>query len=208
MSVSPKQLIQFLSLLGAVATFTQPGQHANAQDGITDVFTTGSGCPAGTWQADVSEDRSEATLTFSEFFAVVDASQTFQTTNCQVRIDLSSLDALSYAVDSFDLEGYAHIEPDLSATIDVDAYFQGFPTHTLIDSSVDGPHEGKFFESWTPDPVDQVWSPCGIARTLLVHTRLGLKNAEGATQPSWIDLSTYEASSDARISVRLVRRRC
>ena len=207
MSVSRKHVIQFVSFLGVVSSFAQPLVRAYAQDGIAEVVAVGSGCPAGTWQAEVSADGMGVTSTFSEFFAVVDASQPSQTTDCQLRVGLSSAGPMSFAVDSISVSGYAHVEPDMSATIDVYAYFQGQSAQTEGDASVDGPYDGTFHEVWTTEPSDLVWSPCGVARNLLVNTRLGLRNAETAT-PSWIDLSANEAGSDASISVRLLWRQC
>lgn len=207
MLVSSKQLIAFFSLVGALAGLAH-SERAHAQDfGIAEVVANGSGCPDGTWRSEISADGLEVTLTFSDYWAEVDANNTLATSNCHILLKLSSTYEYAYAVDKIVIQGDARIAPGMYAEIATQSYVQGATgPRAGADANVDGPFEGTFFRSLPSAVFD--WSPCGSERALNVSTRLSLRNAPDATSVSFVDLSAYNAQSGSRISVQLIARQC
>jgi hypothetical protein len=207
MAVSSKQLVSFFTFLGAL-TGASAGAHAqDAGFGISEVGAFGSGCPEGTWQSEISDDGLEATWTFDQYFAVVGGEQTFQTSNCSLRLGFSSTYEYAYAIDNIVIQADAQVAPDVSAQIAANASFQGgaLPPSSA-DTTIDAPFSGTYFAHI---PYEQyVWSPCGAERELNVATRIVLRNSEDTTQTSFVDLSSYGAGSGSRISVRLAAREC
>src|SRR5690242_7308718 len=77
---------------------------------FANVKARGSGCPAGTWDAAISDDGETFTLTYSAFEAQVGPGKAVDTKECQLEIDLSSGDGVSYSVASFYYQGYVLLE--------------------------------------------------------------------------------------------------
>jgi hypothetical protein len=67
---------------------------------IADVVANGSGCPAGTWATDNSDDGTTFTMTFDAYEARVEPGSALSVKDCQLAIQLRNVQGVSYAVES------------------------------------------------------------------------------------------------------------
>src|SRR4051812_22208688 len=92
------------------------------------VRANGSGCPKGSYDANISPDGQTFTVTFNAFEGSVEAGQSLAVKDCNLSIDLQSPQGLSFTVSSFLYQGYALLtEPGMSARQTAKYYFMGNP---------------------------------------------------------------------------------
>src|SRR5215468_1810753 len=74
------------------------------------ITANGTGCPAGTWGADISPDGKAFTVTFSQYEAVVQPGSAFSVKDCTIAIKLKTPEGFSFSVSSFHYQGYALLD--------------------------------------------------------------------------------------------------
>jgi hypothetical protein len=147
------------------------------------VIANGTGCPAGTWNAEISPDGKQFSVSFDAYDAVIGEGQALALKDCMLMIDLKTPRGLSFAVERFHWDGFANLdEAGMSAAFRPKYYFQGNPVPAREDrSDITGPiHEAVLFDD-PIDAADLVWSPCGLSRRLNVQSRLLLQNNPAKT---------------------------
>ena len=138
-----------------------------APDGVSiDVVTVnGSGCRAGTWSVDLSDDRTAFTVSYSDFVASDggDAPPTDSRKNCQINLRVNAPADYTYGVFGLDHEGHARLREGASGTQLTNVYFQGDPVTRQI-----GNHQlqGRYRNSWAFEdrisPEAVVFKQCGV----------------------------------------------
>ncbi|WP_131743250.1 DUF4360 domain-containing protein [Actinomadura roseirufa] len=156
-----------------------PGQATDAEptpDGVSvEVVTVnGSGCPAGTASASVSEDRTAFSVTYDDFlaFAGADANPTGFRKNCQLNLKVHVPQGYTYAVKGIRHRGFAGVESGATALLRTNYYFQGSPQNSVVSHTI----RGRYLGNWVYDDdvaQDQlVYKPCGEERNLNINTEL------------------------------------
>jgi hypothetical protein len=142
------------------------------------IVANGSGCPQGSWDAEISPDGKQLSVTFHAYSTVIDEGQSISLKDCMLAVDLKTPSGISFAVKRFRWEGHAELDsPGMSASFRPKYYFQGNPVPAKeYRSSMQGPMDDAVqFDEPIVD-ADLVWSPCGNARRLNVQSRLVLQN--------------------------------
>jgi hypothetical protein len=150
---------------------------------FANVTANGTGCPAGTWDSEISADGKQFIVRFHQYKAQLGPGQAFAVSDCTLEIDLRSPRGLSFAVEHFTYDGSALLDrPGMSAAVHAKYYFMGNPLpgrdlHTDLAGAF---HDDYSFEE-DIRPADLVWSPCNTRRTLEAQTRLLLNNDAAKT---------------------------
>ena len=170
------------------------------------VVANGTGCPAGTWETNLSPDGQTFTTTFSAYEATVDPSTLVSIKDCNVSIKLHSPQGLSYSVTNFYYQGYAFLEQGVSGRQLASYYFQGNPVKSAqVRTELVGPKDDTYLFTDEVPITDTVWSPCGADRDLNIVTRVRLQNST-PRRNGYMNLSSIDGS--AKLVVKLAWRTC
>ena len=172
------------------------------------VTANGSGCPAGTWDASISDDGQTFTMRFSSYETTIDPGQAIAVKDCQLAIKLHSPQGLSYSVSNFYYSGYAFLDQaGMTAAQTAKYYFQGNPLASSENrSDLRGPLDKEYVFSDAIGTVDLVWSKCGLDRDLNVATRVMARNNTRKTGSGYISNTTVDGSVELKF--KLSWRRC
>jgi len=172
------------------------------------VTANGSGCPAGTWDAAISDDGKTFTMRFSQYETSLEPGQMIAVKDCQLAIKLHSPQGLSYSVSQFYYSGYAYLDQaGMTATQTAKYYFQGNPIASADNrSDMRGPMDKEYVFQDNIGIVDLVWSKCGVDRDLNVATRVMAKNNVRKTGSGYISNTTVDGSVELKF--KLAWRRC
>ena len=171
---------------------------------FAEVTANGTGCPAGTWDTQLSPDGQSFKLIFSAFEAEVDRTTAVSIKNCLVSIKLHSPQGLSYAVQDVYYGGYAYLEEGVEARMVSNTYFQGDPSRNQQpETTFGGPKDDTYLIQDTRNQIEAepVWSPCGVERNLNINTTLRLRNTSNPRRNGFVNVEEV-------FGLKLVWRRC
>lgn len=176
---------------------------AEAVPTITGVIANGNGCPAGTWDATITDDGQSFTIAFDTYKVAIGPQTSFALRQCQIGVQVSNPSNASYALQSFNLDGNATLSAGTNATVTAQAYFSGSPaeTQTFVDEGLTGPQSRPLHEETTLEDDALLWSSCGERRDVNVATRIIVRNPAAAGSAS-IDLT------QGQLTMRLAARSC
>jgi hypothetical protein len=141
------------------------------------VWANGTGCPAGTWEAQLSEDGERFVTIFSAFEVEASPARNVELADCQMALRLKSPDGYTFGITDFEAEGYAILAEGQSLWRQTNYYFGGSqlqPRDPMAE--LNGPYDDTFLMADHVPLTDVVWSPCGLQRPLQVVMRLALDN--------------------------------
>lgn len=195
----------------ASATASFDGGVADAGPALpfaAEVTASGTGCPPGTWSARLAEDGT-VTATFRGYDVSIapDAGSSFR--DCTVSVQARSARPTAYLIESARFDGYAFLEPGVSAVATLAWDLTGFVPPRPFRVEVAGPYDATFFVQ-APSRVvtaDPVYTPCGTTRTLNVVTRAGLRRVAGAGSGSLNPISVDQDGAP-QLRFRVVGRAC
>src|SRR5215467_15191974 len=165
------------------------------------VVANGSGCPAGTWTADMGEDGQTLTARFAWFASPIEPGEAMKIQDCTIQVNLRGRSDLAFAVGEFAYDGAGYLDsPGMAAHQVAKYYFSGGPVPTN-DNRVDmaGPYQDRYQLTNTVAPADLVWSACGATRSLSTQTRLIVQN--NAAKTGWGSFNN-DMGGDADIELR------
>lgn len=201
-------------------TPTSPGGSTSQQSGtpdasapgnadgtyFADVTANGTGCPAGTWEKQLSDDKRSFTITFSAFDAKVDPASMVSVKDCQLALKIKSKKPVSYAVQTFSFEGYAQLQAGVSARVLANYYFQGNPKQDARDEmELTGEYDKEYAFSQNIALPEQVWSDCGLERDLNVRTTVRVLNTTPGKDGK---VNVAQAKGKPKLFVHLSERPC
>jgi hypothetical protein len=174
------------------------------------ITANGSGCPAGTWEAGISDDGKAFTVTFSGYEAIVDPGQSFSIKDCNLAIDIKTPTGFSFSVSSFHYQGYAILDKaGMTAAQTAKYYFMGNPLPAReLRSDMAGPFDDSYLFTDKIGLVDLVWSPCGTHRRLNAATRLVLRNNAKKTGSGYLNTSDVNGEIKTVFQFGLSWRKC
>jgi hypothetical protein len=189
---------------GSASDDAQPLLYEAPTGPFVDVRANGTGCPAGTWRSEVSEDGTTFSIMFDQYEASVGAGSAFSIKDCTLGIQLAP--GSSYAVESFTYRGDASLAAGQRATFSANYWFQGTPAENRdIASDLSGPLDNPFMFVDAPAVEELQFSPCGVQRDLNVTTRVVLRNAPGGSSAGSLVLDSAEG---AGLEIKLAQRGC
>ncbi len=161
------------------------------------ISANGTGCPAGTWDANISPDGRAFTVTFNAYEAIVEPGKAFDIKDCTLGIDLKTPSGFSFSVSQFHYQGYALLdEPGMTAKQTAKYYWQGNPIPAReLRSDMVGPFDDSYIFSDTIGTADLVWSPCGETRRLNAQTRLMVRNNSSKTGSGYTNTTSVDGTT-------------
>jgi hypothetical protein len=145
---------------------------------IASVIANGSGCPAGTWEAELAPDGVSLAVHFRAYSASVTPGQSVAVASCIVAIDLIPPAGYEYAVNSFVYTGFVDLDSaGMRATQTAKYYFSGNPLPAKeLRTDMNGPYDSAYVFTDRVDARDLVWSSCAVSRRLQSQSRLIVQN--------------------------------
>ena len=177
---------------------------------FANVTANGTGCPAGTWSAAISEDGKAFTLTFSQYEALVEPGKLLAIKDCAIGIDLRTPSGFSFAVTGFHHQGYALLDKaGMTARQSAKYYFMGDPTGGVEkQSELAGPYDDAYTFSDEIGVANLNWSPCGTTRRLNANTRLFLRNNFRKTGTGYLNTTSVDGEMKTQFVFDLTWRTC
>lgn len=159
------------------APITPPNAPFSAQ-----VQSTGTGCATGV-STSLNADGETFEVGFPAYAAQVEDGQRTHFRDCNLTLKLRGAAPFSYAVTAFQYDGYATLEPNVRGFVTANDYTRGTPVPSAAAerrTDLTGPVDRAFSLVRVVEPIDRVWSPCGLDRYLQVGTRVGLQKTQSA----------------------------
>jgi hypothetical protein len=177
---------------------------------VASVTANGTGCPAGTWAGQISEDGQSFLVTFQAYEATVFPGVAFAIKDCTLGINIKTPSGLSFAVTSFKHAGFASLSKEgMSAKQTAKYYFMGDPVGApTLSATLTGPYDDIFVIEDDVAIENQVWSPCGTERTLNAQTRLVLYNNADKSGVGFLDTAAVAGHVDYQFHIGLAWRQC
>ncbi len=141
------------------------------------VGVNGSGCPEGTAEVAVSEDKKAFTVTYSDYLAQVGvgAGATDFRRNCQLSVLVHVPSGFTFGIAQADYRGFASLQPGSAGLLRANYYFQGMSQTVSSSHPFDGGALGLEDDWLVTDQVpvaSTVYLPCGAQRNLNINTSL------------------------------------
>lgn len=161
---------------------------------IRDIKYAGSGCPAGSVGADVAGDLSAFTLLFDQYQANVGPGipMNEKRKNCQINLSLEIPNGWSYTLFTVDTRGYVSLEPGVRALQQSLYYFQGQMRTGRLQTVVYGPADRNYAARDQIAMENQVWSPCGVSRSLNINTEVRVDNSAAPFRQGMITVDSID----------------
>lgn len=165
------------------------------------VGVNGSGCPIGTAEVSISEDKKAFTVTYSDYLAQVGvgAGTTDFRKNCQLSVLVHVPSGFTFGIAQADYRGYAYLEPGALSTLGANYYFQGMSQTVSSTHAFNGGLDG-LDEDWiVTDQVplaSVVYLPCGAQRNLNINTslRVSAGTSNPKTTTSFVTMDSTDGS--------------
>ena len=166
---------------------------------LESISASGAGCPAGSFDAVLSEDGSGLEWRFEKFAVSVASPQTpvIKRAACNLSFRLRGRPGTTYALESVTFAGEAKLTPGLKASAIANLALTGFGVADVQPASrVDIAASGPFELTVKPEALQ--WAPCeGLTSNLQLRTSLVLEGT-----------GTGEARLSSFEGLRLVTRSC
>jgi hypothetical protein len=179
-----------VAALSAPALATAPDEFRIGQPIIG-----GSGCPAGTAQAVMSEDGSTISVLFDQYVAQTEpsAGPDLDYKSCNVAIPVHVPQGLSVALMQLDFRGYHSIPHGGSGEIRRDYFFAGQRGVRLGPTYFHG--DGDIFLTDNLAVQALVWSSCGIDTNARVNTAIIAKRPAGSSEEALVVVDSVDVTA-------------
>jgi hypothetical protein len=162
------------------------------------VNANGSGCPAGSAQVAISDDKTAFTVTYSHYLAQVGvgAGPTDFPKNCQLGLNVHIPQGYTFAVSESDYRGFAHLERGASGTESAHYYFQGDAQTAAVTHPFAGGTDGDW-QTTDLVPIEaRVFMRCGTQRNLNINTELRVSAGRSDTRntTSFLNMDSTDGS--------------
>lgn len=128
---------------------------------INNVIYNGSGCPAGTVDWYLTDQRTKLNFAYDQFVAETgpEVAAKEQRKNCQINMEITYPAGWSYSVAKVDYFGYADLPEGVSAIQKNLYYFSGQSDQVESALTLNGPYNDDYKHRDTIGV--ESWSPCG-----------------------------------------------
>lgn len=200
--MSYKRHLELPALFGtALLLAASPVAAQESETIIASIHAGGSGCPDGTWNADVSEDGRTFTIDFEDYQASVEPGVFMSSEACRLSISFEDPEGKRYAVKQVYYQGQVYLTNGVRAELRTHYYFEGSPNDgndlkTELVGDVDMPF--TFLDELTDKLT---WSTCG-ARDLNVATNINVYNTPSDQSGfGWMTMNAATGSAQLQITI-------
>ncbi|KAF9524322.1 hypothetical protein CPB83DRAFT_871283 [Crepidotus variabilis] len=184
----------------AVAAMAAPGSKLAAPPpafNITSLGLNGSGCPPGSTYYKLSDDKTQVTVTFSEYYAEVGPSIPISQNrkNCQLTFGVKVPSGFTFGVAHVDYRGYYQLDSKVTATQSSLYYFQSQLAQASAHSALTGPVDGAYYTYRDEfDLVSTVLAPCGVSTVLNIQSDVRASNTANKVGSGYIATDSIDTS--------------
>jgi hypothetical protein len=153
---------------------------------ITDVMLNGDGCPEGSVDKNVAQDKLSFSLSFRNYIAETgpDFNPSDGRRACQVTINMKVPAGWRFAVAGFDYTGYMNLDEGVAAEHKTSYYFQANDKQGEFTNTKNGPEQKPFRFQQQVKLHDKIWSPCDDKRALNIKTAIRVWNTDRTKFPN------------------------
>ena len=175
---------------------------------IVGITYAGSGCPAGSVGNNVSPDFQAFTLLFDQYQAAAGPGVPFgqKRKNCQVNVSMDIPNGWSYTLFTVDTRGYVSLQPGVRAMEQSTYYFQGQQLTGREQTVIYGPTDRNYQATDQITMANQVWSPCGVVRSLNINTEVRVDNSAAPNNQGMMTVDSIDGQFKLIYGIRW--RRC
>ncbi len=199
MSFSLKKLLA-LSLLTA-------SLQASAQQIQLGYPTTGgTGCPAGSAQANLTPDGSSLSIIFDQFVTEAGpaSGRTLDRKNCQIAIPVVVPGGYSVSLFAADYRGFVSLPQGATARMTVDYFFANAPGARFA-RDFRGRQDSDYLINHNLEAEALVWSPCGAQTQLRVNASMMVRNTSYQDAMATVDSADINAGIVYHVRLRRCR---
>ncbi|WP_243726015.1 DUF4360 domain-containing protein [Actinomadura rubrisoli] len=185
--------LPLLSAPSALADEAPPPDNVS----IEVVTVNGSGCPPGSANVVISDDKTAFTVKYNDYLAYAggDTNPTGSRKNCQINVRVNAPGEYTYAITGSDHRGFAGLQDGASGLQQTNYYFQG----STQDRTVQHELNGRYVDDWQfrdRIPANQlVYKPCGQARNLNINTELRVNAGDSDNKVSFMSMDATRSST-------------
>jgi hypothetical protein len=178
---------------------------------IEGVTASGSGCPVGSWEAEMVPENNAFTITFNNYsidVAPPTGNQTaIKSLACNISIKVRTPRDLSYAVTSFQYFGYANLAQGMKGTLYAAYAFTGFgvaPTFKDLNHTFPIPTETTYAvnDDIVARGLRLFWAPCSLTSNLQVRTRLSAES-KNKERPALLSIDNVDVRAQAALRINI-----
>jgi hypothetical protein len=165
---------------------------------IEAVNAGGSGCPAGTVRATISNDRTQAELFFDKFVTQLSPAGVTplypSTTDCTVSYNINYPAGWSVSLEKIQMRGSVNTNYGATGTLSSDFYIPGLNVDTVVEKDFPANQQG-FYLVTQAAPV-LAYTQCGAVFPLDVTTELSLNGqTSGITGDNQLRMNTEDLTA-------------
>lgn len=198
--------LSLISLFGGLVSTTNSVFAMDVPPYVTlsRISYAGSGCPAGSVAEHLSPDLRAFTLMFDRYIAEVGPYAEFseKRKNCQINVELNFPQGWSFTVSEIDYRGYAYLEQGVTGLQKATYYFQGERQSANQGTSFYGPFEGDYHARDSVGLGANVWSPCGVRRSLNINTQVRLENRQDSLTRGLLTADSVDGTFETKFSLQ------
>jgi hypothetical protein len=141
---------------------------------IEKVISNGSGCPAGTAQATIANDKQSLHVVYGQFAAMAGPGIPLprSRSNCIVNISAKVTDGFTWAVAEVDFRGVSQIADGGSGVHRTTYFFQGQAQQLVTTHSFSPGPQRPWADKDEFDASNALFAPCNAQRSLNIDTSL------------------------------------
>ncbi|MGH3240292.1 MAG: DUF4360 domain-containing protein [Spirillospora sp.] len=154
----------------------------------------GSGCPPGS--VTVTPEATGFSVMYTRFTAKVGgtATPTDFRKNCQIALNVTVPEGMTYAVKGVDHRGYAELGPATTGQLKSSFYFSGHAQTGMHTKDIPGPDGNYWLLSYRVPPADLQWIRCYDVARLNLNTEVRLASSD-KSQPAIVDVNAEFGTS-------------
>lgn len=189
---------------------------------IQNIQVVGSGCPAGSYSANISPDGQAFSLLLDQFMAESTMQNPISRLNCELKVNFHVPQGWTFSVVSADYRGFAYVEPGTMAVHQALYSFDGSKprnerpgyqdggSYSFRMQEFRGPYNDNYNIHHEIDPRVAPWAPCRneSTQTLFLTTYLMARNLNlSSLVNAQITLDSIDGQVQSQ-QYRLAWRRC
>jgi len=177
---------------------------------ISRLTYNGTGCPLGTLEAHVSEDKQALVVTQTEFVAEAGPGIPLSAgrRNCVLNLTLAVPAGWQYTLGAAYLRAFVDLDRSVRASFSTSAFFQGAGVTGVFSVTKNGPLSQELVVNDPTALTGVGWSPCNATRALALNTSVRLARTD-PNVPSARGLFTNDAvDGEVTEVLGLAWRRC
>ena len=178
---------------------------AQAQISLGQPAYGGTGCPAGSASATLTDDGSILSILFDQFVTEASAARRIDRKNCSLRIPVNVSNGYQVALIAFDYRGFAAIPYGASGVLDASYSYIGQRIPARFSKTFRGGTNSNYSVTNELISTTVTWSPCG--RQVMLEASVSARATSNASgQQTMLTVDSVDVTAGLLFQVQF--RRC